>query len=64
MQESALPVRPRSLARHGRARGELTFIDNAVDVTTGRIQLKATFPNTYNSLWPGQFVQATLTSAR
>jgi multidrug efflux system membrane fusion protein len=41
--------------------GELTFIDNAVDVTTGTIQLKATFPNTDNALWPGQFVQVTLT---
>jgi multidrug efflux system membrane fusion protein len=41
--------------------GELTFIDNAVDVMTGTIQLKATFPNTDNALWPGQFVQVTLT---
>jgi membrane fusion protein, multidrug efflux system len=40
--------------------GELTFIDNTVDVTTGTIQLKATFPNTDNALWPGQFVQVTL----
>ncbi len=43
------------------ARGELTFIDNAVDVTTGTIQLKATFPNSDSVLWPGQFVQVTLT---
>jgi multidrug efflux system membrane fusion protein len=42
-------------------RGELTFIDNAVDMTTGTIQLKATFPNAENALWPGQFVQVTLT---
>jgi len=41
--------------------GELTFIDNAVDVTTGTIQLKATFPNEDNTLWPGQFVQVVLT---
>jgi len=62
MQESALPVRAEILGETTDApRGELTFIDNAVDVTTGRIQLKATFPNTDNSLWPGQFVQATLT---
>src|ERR1043166_140247 len=39
--------------------GELTFIDNAVDATTGRIQLKATFLNADNALWPGQFVQTT-----
>src|SRR5262245_8488800 len=42
-------------------RGELSFIDNAVDTTTGRIKLKATFPNTNNVLWPGQFVQTKLT---
>ena len=41
--------------------GELTFVDNAVDMTTGTIQLKATFPNEDNSLWPGQFVNVTLT---
>ena len=42
-------------------RGELTFIDNAVDTTTGTIQLKATFPNTDEALWPGQFVDVVLT---
>jgi len=41
--------------------GELTFIDNSVDPSTGMIQLKATFPNEDNVLWPGQFVTLTLT---
>jgi multidrug efflux system membrane fusion protein len=41
--------------------GELTFIDNTVDPTTGMIQLRATFPNTRSVLWPGQFVNVTLT---
>jgi multidrug efflux system membrane fusion protein len=41
--------------------GELSFIDNAVDTTTGRIRLKATFQNAEGILWPGQFVQARLT---
>ena len=41
--------------------GELTFIDNAVDTTTGTIQLRATFPNDDGTLWPGQFVQVALT---
>jgi membrane fusion protein, multidrug efflux system len=41
--------------------GELTFMDNSVDMTTGTIQLKATFPNQNNVLWPGQFVQVFLT---
>jgi multidrug efflux system membrane fusion protein len=42
------------------AYGRLTFIDNAVDPTTGTIKLKATFDNVGNRLWPGQFVDATL----
>lgn len=41
--------------------GELTFVDNTVDTTTGTIELKATFPNQDSVLWPGQFVQVTLT---
>ncbi len=41
--------------------GGLTFVDNAVDMTTGTILLKATFPNENNVLWPGQFVNVTLT---
>jgi multidrug efflux system membrane fusion protein len=41
--------------------GELTFVDNSVDQTTGTILLKATFPNEDNALWPGQFVNVTLT---
>ena len=46
----------------GRAtKGALSFIDNAVDNTTGTIKLKATFPNRERVLWPGQFVNVTLT---
>ena len=40
--------------------GTLTFIDNAVDMTTGTIKLKGTFPNSDRKLWPGQFVRVTL----
>jgi len=43
------------------AQGELTFIDNSVDATTGTIQLRATFPNEDRALWPGQFVNVELT---
>jgi len=41
--------------------GKLTFIDNAVDLTTGTIKLKATFDNHERVLWPGQFVDVMLT---
>lgn len=40
--------------------GRLTFIDNAVDLTTGTIKLKATFDNAQHTLWPGQFVDVRL----
>lgn len=40
--------------------GELSFIDNAVNMTTGTIQLKATFQNSERRLWPGQFVNVVL----
>ena len=40
--------------------GVLTFIDNNVDMTTGTIKLKGTFPNAGRKLWPGEFVRVTL----
>jgi membrane fusion protein, multidrug efflux system len=43
--------------------GVLTFVDNAVDQTTGQIRLKATFGNEDEALWPGQFVDVQLTLA-
>ncbi|HEU4697635.1 MAG TPA: efflux RND transporter periplasmic adaptor subunit [Gemmatimonadales bacterium] len=36
--------------------GTLTFVDNAVDTTTGTILLKGTFANPSGMLWPGEFV--------
>jgi len=42
-------------------RGVVTFIDNAVDQTTGTIRLKAVFANEERRLWPGQFVNVELT---
>ena len=41
--------------------GVVTFMDNEVDRATGTIRLKATFPNSNKSLWPGQFVNVTIT---
>ena len=40
--------------------GELVFVDNAVDVQTGTILLKARFLNDDSKLWPGQFVTVVL----
>lgn len=41
--------------------GKLAVIDNTVDATTGTIHLKATFDNHDAMLWPGQFVNVSLT---
>jgi membrane fusion protein, multidrug efflux system len=41
--------------------GRITFIDNAVDSTTGQIKIKASFPNADRRLWPGQFANVRVT---
>lgn len=43
------------------AEGKVVFIDNAVDLATGTVKLKAQFPNKDKMLWPGQFVNVVLT---
>lgn len=40
--------------------GEVYFIDNHVDLTTGTILLKGTVPNPDDLLWPGEFVRVRL----
>ncbi len=52
----ALPV----ITKEQHQRGEVTFIDNAVDAATATIKLKATFPNRDRELWPGLFVPVSL----
>src|SRR5207302_2374898 len=42
-------------------RSILAIIDNTVDPNTGTIRLKATFDNKDGRLWPGQFVNVSLT---
>ena len=41
--------------------GTLSFVDNAVDRSTGTVKLKAEFANATRRLWPGQFVNVALT---
>jgi len=62
MGEKTLPVAATYQNLQGPPpQGELTFIDNSVDTSTGTIRLRATFPNEAGRLWPGQFVQVQLT---
>jgi membrane fusion protein, multidrug efflux system len=53
-------VQPQDDAAAAEDNGTLTFVDNAVDMTTGTIKLKGTFANRDRRLWPGQFVRVTL----
>jgi multidrug efflux system membrane fusion protein len=41
--------------------GRISFVDNAVDPTTGTIKIKGTFPNGDRRLWPGQYVNVVVT---
>jgi multidrug efflux system membrane fusion protein len=43
-----------------RLMGKLSFIDNAVDTSTGTVQLKAMFENSNGRLWAGQFATTSL----
>jgi multidrug efflux system membrane fusion protein len=38
--------------------GTVALLDNQIDQTSGTIRVKATFPNTRQRLWPGEFVSA------
>jgi len=42
-------------------KGVISFLDNSVDATTGTIKLKGTFENSQKRLWPGQFVNLSIT---
>ncbi len=58
----AVVVRPRSRELQAEAEsGTLNFIDNAVNVNTGTFELKGLVANERERLWPGQFVDVTLT---
>lgn len=41
--------------------GELVFVDNTINTQTGNVELKASFANERQMLWPGQFVTVELT---
>lgn len=56
----ALPPNPGDGAGAG-STGTLAFVDNTVDATTGTVRLRAVFANKDKSLWPGQFVTASVT---
>jgi multidrug efflux system membrane fusion protein len=40
--------------------GQLTFLDNSVQGSSGTVMLRATVPNSARHLWPGQFINVRL----
>ena len=61
MQAGSLSVEALPSGEKKAERGVVTFVDNAIDPTTGTVRLKASFPNSDKKLWPGQFANVTLT---
>jgi len=61
MAAGTLRVEVRLPDEPGEARGgELTFLDNSVQGTTGTVKLRATIPNEDRRFWPGRFVKVRL----
>ena len=59
--KGTLPVFASGDGIDGRIDGQMSFIDNAVDPATNTVKLRASFPNADERLWPGEFVNITLT---
>ncbi|MGA9455837.1 MAG: efflux RND transporter periplasmic adaptor subunit [Pseudolabrys sp.] len=66
MQQMGASKTPLQVIAQGRddqrqlATGTLAFVDNQIDVSTGSVRLRATFPNESYALWPGQYVNVRL----
>ncbi len=59
MRASKVPLQVQAFGRDPSkplATGKLDLINNQVNQQTGTVDLKASFPNQDNALWPGQFV--------
>ncbi|NCT67008.1 MAG: efflux RND transporter periplasmic adaptor subunit [Rhodanobacteraceae bacterium] len=60
-QDAPLPVSATIAGVAKPVDGQVAFVDNAVDTTTGTIKLRAQFANPEHVLWPGQLVSVRLT---
>jgi multidrug efflux system membrane fusion protein len=61
MQQGLLGVRVTPRGEAAKAiEAPVTFLDNSVDVATGTVMLKATYPNVGQELWPGASVDVVL----
>src|SRR5437867_5719001 len=60
MREGTLKTDVRLPDSEDSVTGQLTFLDNAVQNTTGQVNLRATIPNDGHRFWPGRFVNIRL----
>lgn len=61
MTQGAVPVRVIPQGDKGTPiEGKVAFFDNTIDATSGTINVRATFANDEQRLWPGQFVNASV----
>ncbi len=60
--QTEAPLKASAYAQGGEllATGELTVIDNQVNVSTGTVALQGTFANKNEALWPGEYVSVQL----
>jgi RND family efflux transporter MFP subunit len=62
LAKGAVPVSAKlDMAGQEDIKGNLVFVDNAVDTASGTIRLKAEYSNADHRLWPGMFVTVMLT---
>jgi RND family efflux transporter MFP subunit len=60
-KQGKVAVEARTGAEAQAVTGELSFVDNTVDPTSGTIRVKAQFGNSGGLLWPGQYVNTRVT---
>jgi multidrug efflux system membrane fusion protein len=61
MAEGAVTVRVVPQGDKGApVEGKVAFFDNTIDTTSGTINVRASFPNEEQRLWPGQFVNVSV----
>lgn len=61
MREGPVKVLATPVGASGKPeQGLLSFFENSIDPTTGTIQMRATFDNPSEALWPGEFCNVTV----
>src|SRR5574337_1458924 len=63
LAQGTLPAQAWVEGAASRASGKVAFVDNAVDPATNTVKVRAEFANADQALWPGQFVDVSMTLA-